>query len=139
MGYKVEFLLTPHVKAILCGRSMCKNGKLICSATNCIFASKNSEHPEFERVIEVKGEGKCPQCNSNISYPDDLVFDEFFQKDILKCPRCNKTLSLNIIKWTQRVVSKHYRSKKHIYMHKECYEAMYLDIKDDDDGEEIKI
>ena len=136
MGYKVEFALTPHIKAILCGRGMCKDGKLICSATNCIFASKNSEHPEFERVIEVRGEGKCPACKYDISYPDDLVFDDFLQKDILKCSHCNKTLSLNIITWTQKVVSKHYRSKKHIYMHKECYENQYFNIPDDENESE---
>jgi hypothetical protein len=57
----------------------------------------------------------------------------------LKCPHCNKTLSLNIIKWTQQVVSKHYRNKKHIYMHKECYDNQYIDISDDeDDGKENK-
>lgn len=126
--------MTPHIAAILRGRGMYKDGKLLCCATRCLF-----EDSEYGRDIIVKGEILCPNCKAKVHYhadtergiSSDLEFDEGSQRFLLKCPACKKIISLRLIKWTQTVVSKHHRGR-HLYYHKECNEAMYHDIPDDE-------
>jgi len=130
------FLLTPHVKAILCGRGMCKDDKLYCCASKCLFQPEGVSDPLFGREIEVKGTAVCPRCNTTASYPDDLEFDNSTQISLFKCPACRKIIPLNLVTFTQYVVSKHYKSKRHVYMHKECAEAMYIDVADENGDEE---
>jgi hypothetical protein len=125
------FTYTPHIEAILRGRGMFKDGSLKCCATHCIFEVEG----KMGREIVVMGEAKCPKCGAPATYPDDLEFQELTQKSLLKCPACKSQISLSLVKWTQDVVSKHHRSK-HLYFHKECYEAMYVDS---DDGTEEDI
>jgi hypothetical protein len=121
------FTYTPHIESILRGRGMFKDGTLKCCATHCIFEVGGKG---FGREIVVMGTAKCPDCGASITYPDDLEFQESTQKSILKCPVCKSQISLEIVKWTQDVVSKHHRSK-HLYFHKECYENQYLDVPDE--------
>jgi len=123
------FTYTPHIESIIRGRGMFKDGSLRCCATHCIFEVGGKG---FGREIVVMGTAKCPICGSPIVYPDDLEFQEATQKSILKCPVCKSQVSLEIVVWTQGVVSKHHRGK-HLYYHKECNEAMYQDVKDEED------
>jgi len=125
----MNFTYTPHIEAILRGRGMFKDGSLRCCAAHCIFEVGSKG---FGREIVVMGTAKCPDCGSPIVYPDDLEFQEQTQKSILKCPACKSQLSLLAVIWTQNVVSKHHRSK-HLYFHSECYDAMYQDVKDDEE------
>jgi len=131
----MEFILTPHIKAILCGRGMCKEDKLYCCATRCLFQPEDVTDPLFGREIEIKGTAKCPRCNTIVKYPDDLEFDSISQISRLKCPACKRIVPQSLMTFTQKVVSRHYRSGKHVYMHKECADAMYIDIKDEENGE----
>ena len=124
----MPFVYTPHKESILRGRGMFKDGTLKCCASHCIFEVGGKG---FGREIVVMGTAQCSQCHSPIVYPDDLEFQEATQRSILKCPVCKSQISFDIVKWTQEVVSKHHR-KKHLYYHKECWEAMYQDVKDDD-------
>jgi len=119
------FTYTPHIESILRGRGMFKDGSLKCCATHCIFDVEG----KLGREIVVMGVAKCPQCGAEATYPDDLEFQESTQKSLLKCPVCKGQISLTIVKWTQDVISKHHRSK-HLYFHKECYDAMYCDVED---------
>lgn len=121
------FTYTPHIESILRGRGMFKDDTLKCCATYCIFEVEG----KMGREIVVMGEAKCSQCKSPVTYPDDLEFQEAIQKAILKCPVCKSQISLDVVKWTQDVISKHHR-KKHLYFHAECYNAMYFDVTDDE-------
>src|SRR5271169_4204016 len=123
------FTYTPHIESILRGRGMFKDGTLRCCATHCIFEIGGKG---FGREIVVMGTITCPDCGSPIVYPDDLEFQETTQKSILKCPICKSQVSLDIVKWTQELCSKHHRSK-HLYFHKECSDAMRIDIADEED------
>ena len=123
------FTYTPHIESILRGRGMFKDGSLRCCATHCIFEVGGKG---FGREIVVMGTVKCPNCGSPVVYPDDLEFQESTQKSIFKCPVCKSQISFELIKWTQEVISKHHRSK-HLYFHRECYDAMYQDVKDEDE------
>jgi len=127
----VKFRLTPHTKAILRGRGMCKDGRLLCAAANCLFSIKSPD-PEFGREIKVRGYAICPRCKTKYNYPEDNVWDDRTQKQILRCKRCNRLISMKDIKWTQEVISRHYRNR-HEYFHKECFDAMFLDVEDDDE------
>jgi len=128
----MEFPYTPHTSAILRGRGMNQDGKLMCCASRCIF---ETETKGFGREIEVKGECECPNCKAKVEYPQDVEFDDMKQNGQLKCPACKRTIPLQLIKWTQWVISKHHRNK-HLYYHKECHDAMYHDLPDDEnDGE----
>jgi hypothetical protein len=122
----MEFIYTPHIEAILRGRGMFKDGSLKCCAIHCIFEVGNKG---FGREIVVMGSAKCPNCDAPITYPDDLEFQESTQKSLLKCPVCKSQVSFTLVKWTQDVISKHHR-KKHLYFHRECYDAMYQDVED---------
>lgn len=128
----MEFPFTPHIASILHGRGMYKDEKLMCCATHCIF---ETEKAGFGREIEVKGIAKCSNCGASAKYPEDLEFDEHSQHSNLKCPACKQKISLLIVEWTQKVVSKHHRTK-HLYYHKECHDAQYLDVPDDGTEEE---
>jgi hypothetical protein len=128
----MEFPYTPHVAAILHGRGMFIDGKLMCCATHCIF---ETEKANFGREIEVKGEANCPNCGFITKYPEDLEFGEHSQRSILTCPACKQKISQSSIKWTQKVVSKHHRGK-HLYFHKECHDALYHDVEDEPEGTE---
>ena len=128
----MEFPLSPHVEAILKGRlHISKDGGYIqCCASNCLF---ETEKKGFGRDIEVKGKATCSNCKAIVEYPQDLEFDEKTRNANLKCPVCKKILSKKNIEWTQFVVSKHHRTK-HLHFHKECFDAMYHDIPDDENG-----
>jgi hypothetical protein len=127
----MDFTYTPHIESILRGRGMFKDGFLRCCATHCIFEVGGKG---FGREIVVMGTAVCPNCKAQIIYPDDNEFQETTQKSILKCSVCKTQISLDMVEWTQKVVSKHHRSK-HLYFHAECYEAMYQNIEDDEDDE----
>jgi hypothetical protein len=119
----MEFPLSPHVEAILKGRLRISKdgGHIQCCATKCLF---ETEKKGFGRDIEIKGKVVCPSCKAIVEYPQDLEFDEETRQANLKCSICKKISSLRNITWTQNVVSKHHR-KKHLYYHKECYQAMF--------------
>lgn len=126
------FTYTPHIESILRGRGMFKDGSLKCCATHCIFDVEG----KMGREIVVMGEAKCPNCHAPVTYPDDLEFQEATQKSLFKCPICKSQVPFTQIKWTQDVISKHHRSK-HLYFHKECYEAMYCDAEEDGTEEDV--
>jgi hypothetical protein len=118
------FTYTPHIEAILRGRGMFKDGTLKCCATHCIFEVGTRG---FGREIVVMGTAKCHICKTEVTYPDDLEFQETTQKPLLKCPTCKAQIPLKKVKWTQNVVSKHHHSN-HLYYHKECHDAMYHNV-----------
>ena len=120
-----EFRLSPRTSNILRGRGMYKDGKLLCSASVCLY---ETEYKGFGREIEVKGETICPRCMTKVLYPDDLEDNPLKRVSILKCPSCKMILDKSLIVWTQKVVSKHRgkKKKKHVYFHKECYDAMFV-------------
>jgi DNA-directed RNA polymerase subunit RPC12/RpoP len=124
------FYYTPHIEAILRGRGMFKDGSLRCCANHCIFEVGGKG---FGREIVVMGSAKCPNCGASVVYPDDLEFQEATQSPLLKCPICKSQVLLALVQWTQFVVSKHHRGK-HLYFHGDCYEAMYCDVKDEENG-----
>jgi len=122
----MEFRLTPHVKAILCGRGMCKGGRLLCAATNCLYHPKDSPDPDFGRDIEVKGFAICSRCGNKTEWDEGAEWSDDKQKVIMRCKVCHKILPKKSIEWTQWVKSRH-RRRKHEYFHKECYDAMFFD------------
>ena len=124
----MEFKLTPHIKKILCGRGMCKDGRLLCSATHCLHHPEDSPDPDFGREIEVKGYAVCPRCGYKVLYPDHLVWDDRKVHSRLVCPICKKIIPISRVKWTTIVVSRHKR-RRHYYYHKECWDAMFIDLK----------
>jgi len=128
----LDFALSPHVKSILCGRGMCKDGKLLCSATNCIFHPKDQPDPDFGRAIEVKGYGICSRCEVKTDW-EERKWSDRLQHDILHCKACRKFISRKSITWTQQVKSKHHRHS-HEYYHMECWDAMFIELPDDDDS-----
>jgi len=127
---KMEFPLSPHVKAILCGRGMCDNGRLLCSASNCLYHLKDSPDPKYGRDIEVKGYIICPRCGARTNW-NEKEWNDREQRAIIKCMACNKSVPTNKVIWTQKVISKH-RSRSHQYFHKECWEAMFIDVNGDE-------
>ena len=141
----MKFELTPHVKSILCGRGMCKNGELLCAATNCLFHPKDSPDPDFGRDIKIKGFVICSRCKTKNLFPDDAEWNDRKQKLVMKCKACRRTISLKHVVWTQEVISRHRRSS-HLYYHKECWDAMFFDVDEahyygflDDDGELVRL
>jgi uncharacterized CHY-type Zn-finger protein len=92
--------------------------------------------PNFGKEIEVLGFVICSRCKNKVSYPDDL--GEFNPEKQLAssliCPTCKKDIPLKnvsgefVVKWTQRVISKH-RRHKHDYYHGECWDAMFVEGK----------
>lgn len=138
----MEFNLNPHTKLILCGRGMCEceiiNGKkycrLLCAATNCFFQPKDSPDPKFGRDIKVKGYIICSRCKVKTGYVEGLEFNEQLRKDIVRCKACNKISPNSKIVWTQGVISRH-RKSRHEYFHKECWDAMFIDVELEEDEE----
>jgi hypothetical protein len=133
VGKMKPFPLTPHIKAILCGRGMCKDGRLLCAATNCLFHPKESTDPDFGRDIEIKGYAVCPRCNTKTDYSDGAEWDDRHRRVFIRCKTCKKIISRKKIVWTQEVYSKH-RKSNHQYYHIECWDAMFIDIPDDDES-----
>lgn len=132
-----EFRLSPHVFAILRGRGMCKNDRLLCSASRCRFQPAGcNPSSDFGRDIEIKGYGICPRCNAKVDWAFGIEWDDAAHITILKCTICKTRIPKRCIVWTQIVVSKH-RKNKHYYYHKECYDDMFVDLPDDDVDEEI--
>ena len=125
-----EFTLNPHVKAILCGRGMCKGGRLLCAATNCLFHPEDSPDPDFGRDIEVKGYVICPRCDAKTEYLEGTEWNDKKRQTVMKCKVCHRVIPKKKINWTQKVVPKHRRTK-HEYYHIECWDAMFLDVDDD--------
>lgn len=123
----MEFALSPHVKAILCGRGMCKDDRLLCAATNCLFHPKESTDPDFGRDIQIKGYAVCPRCKIKTDYFEGAEWDDRHRQVLIKCKTCGKLMSRKQIIWTQMVVSKHHK-KSHQYYHKECWDAMFIDL-----------
>jgi len=126
----VEFSLTPHVKNILRGRGMCKDGRLLCAAPNCLYHVKDQPDPEFGREIDVKGYAYCPRCGTNTSWEDGK--EEQGRKTIMRCQVCKKVIPIKNVVWTQKVVSRH-KKKKHDYFHSECWDAKFIDVPDEED------
>lgn len=112
---------------------MCKDGKLLCSTSHCIF---ETDHAGFGREIEIKGFALCPNCGGKAIYPDDRFSDDNSRSTYWKCPICKQIIPNSNEKWTQIVVAKHHgkNSRKHRYSHKECDEARY--VVSEDDGSE---
>lgn len=127
----MEFPLSPHVKSILCGKGMCKAGRLLCSATNCLNHPKDSSDPNFGRDIHIKGYVICPRCGVKTDY-SEAEWDDRGRQLRIKCRVCQKNLSIRKMVWTQIVISKH-RRHNHEYFHKECWEAMFIDLDYEDD------
>lgn len=135
----MEFPLTPHVKEILKGRGFCTpDGRLLCSATNCLFHVKSQPDPEFGREIEIKGYGICSRCNCKTDWEDGKEEDIANRKTILRCSTCKKIIPKKSIVWTQRVISRH-RKSRHEYNHLECWNAKFRDVPngDEDEPEEV--
>lgn len=155
-----DFIITPHTKNIIVGRKEGRGESdvLICAAKNCLHKSGATEtilindnkngmtnlnpvliDPNFGKEIEVTGFITCPRCEHKVSYPEDLgeFNPEKQEATNLICPICKKILPLKdsegkfTVTWTQRVVSKH-RRKKHYYYHGECFDALFLDSKDEE-------
>lgn len=129
----MEFPLTPHTKAILCGRGMCKDGRLLCAATNCLYHPKESSDPNFGRDIQIKGYTICPRCETKTDYADGAVWDDRHRRVFIKCKACGKIMPRKSIVWTQMVKSKH-RKNSHHYYHEECWDAMFIEVPDDDEA-----
>jgi len=130
-----EFRFTPHVYAILKGRGMCKEDRLLCVASKCLFQPVGHRpDSDYGRDIEIKGFGICQRCGAKTDYASGIEWDDGSRKVILKCNICKSRISKKFITWTQIVVSKH-RKSKHFYYHKECYDAKFIDVPDDDDDE----
>lgn len=127
-----EFALSPRTLNILTGRGM----KLFCSASKCLF---ETDIKDFGREIEVKGYAICPNCKGKATYPNDRFSDDGSRTTYWKCPICSQTIPNSCEVWTQIVVAKHYGKKtygkprKHIYYHKECDEARYIEVSDSDE------
>jgi hypothetical protein len=127
----MEFIITPHTKNIIVGR---KEGRgeeksLSCVAHTCIHG---------DRKIEVLGFITCPRCGKQVNYPENLASSTNNEPAItLLCPACNKGISMKddkgnfVVTWTQRVVSKH-RHSRHDYYHGECWDTIYVDLKDEE-------
>ena len=128
----MRFKLNPHTKAILCGRGMCKEDRLLCASDNCIFHPENQPDPDFGKEIRVRGYGVCSMCKSKTDW-SEREWNDRERRDVLKCGICKKRIPKSNVVWTQEVMSKH-RRKKHFYYHIECYDAMFFDIPDDDDS-----
>jgi len=129
----LEFSLSPHVKAILCGRGMCKdNRRLLCSAPNCLYHPKDSTDPNFGRDIRIKGYVVCPRCGAKTDY-EEKEWSDTAQSPKIKCVVCNKIMSLKRVIWTQKVISKH-RRNSHEYYHKECWDNLFIDIPDEEES-----
>jgi len=120
----MRFVLTPHVRDILIGRGMTKNGRLLCSATHCLFHPEDNPDPDFGREIEVKGVVKCPRCGAETDYYEAAEWNDKSRKPIIKCKACGRVIPKEKVKWTQWVVSNH-RHSRHLYYHDECREASY--------------
>ena len=156
----LEFVLTPHTKNIIVGRKVGRDEDdiLTCAAKFCLHKQKKEEFTlindkdnqianmnpvlideEFGKEIIVQGFVKCSRCMNKVFYPDDLGnFDtEKQEASSLICSACSKKIPLKnesgnfVVKWTQRVVSKH-RRHKHDYYHGECWDAMFVDVNDDE-------
>jgi len=125
----MEFPLSPHVKDILCGRGMCKSGRLLCNAPNCRYHPKDSPDPDFGRDIIVKGYIMCPRCKDKTDY-SNREWDDKRRQPRIKCKTCHMLLSIKNMTWTQWVVSKH-RRNNHQYFHKECWSGMHIDVPDE--------
>lgn len=125
----MEFPLTPHIKKILCGRGMCKDGRLLCSAPNCLFYVEGQPDPEFGCEIEVKGYAYCPRCGKKTSWDDGK--EEVGRKTLMKCQTCGKIIPIKSVVWTQRVVSRH-KKGHHEYLHGECWDIKFIDVEDDE-------
>ena len=132
------FPLTPHTKEILKGRGFCTpDGRLLCSATICLFHVKHQPDPEFGREIGIKGYGVCPRCANITNWEDGKEEDTVNRKTILRCTTCRKIIPKKNIKWTQKVVSRH-RKTIHEYFHGECWDAKFIDLPDDENETETE-
>jgi len=131
-----EFRLTPHVLAILKGRGMCKGERLLCSASRCLFQPAECKpDSDYGRDIEIKGYGICPRCKAKTDYAVGIEWNDVIQAIVMRCNICKTRIPKKAIVWTQIVIPKH-RKNKHYYFHKECYDAMFLDIPDEEGEEE---
>lgn len=114
----LQFTLSPQTYKIIKGR-MCKDGKeLLCTSNKCKF-DKN--------LIEVKGFIICSDCEKQgreIKVEYDNVKGEF-----KTCPICHTSFNINDKKavWTQEAISKR-TGKGNVYMHKECWDALFIDV-----------
>lgn len=132
----MEFDLSPHIKAILCGRGMCKGDRLLCASSNCKYHPKNQPDPDFGKDILVKGYGACSRCGSKTDW-SEREWNDREQRDILKCKTCKLRIPRSGMVWTQGVFPRH-RGKKHYYYHAECWDAKYIDVPNGDNDEEEK-
>lgn len=132
----MRFILTPHVKAILCGRGMCDGDRLLCEAEKCLYREEESPDPKFGRDIEVEGEGICSRCKANTLWSEGKEFSDQLRRTILKCKVCKMVIPRKSIIWTQEVISKHRRTR-HRYFHKECYEATFIGGDEEEDEEAL--
>lgn len=125
----MEFILTPHTKNILRGRKMFTD-RLLCAAPNCLCHVKDQPDPEFGREIEVKGYAICPRCGAKTVWEDGKEEDHAHRKTIMRCRVCKRIIPIKLVKWTQKVISRH-RGKIHEYFHGECWDAKFIDVPDD--------
>ena len=49
----MRFKLTPHVKAILKGRGMCKDDRLLCASETCLFHPSGTSDTNYGKDIEI--------------------------------------------------------------------------------------
>lgn len=130
----MEFIITPHTKNIIVGR---KEGRgeqreLLCIAHKCL-------HGEEHRNIEVLGYIVCSRCKTQVNYPANMGIpvDNNKESDSLVCPTCHKSIPMKdekgnyVVTWVQRVVSKH-RHSRHDYYHGECWDTIFVDLKDEE-------
>jgi hypothetical protein len=127
-----EFVINPHVKSILIGRNMGKEDRLLCAATTCIFVPEGSPDPNFGRDIEVQGHAECPRCKYTTSWQEGKEWIDSNRRTIMRCKVCKKIIPKKNIVWTQKVISKH-RKTKHTYYHKQCWDAMFCDCSEEDE------
>jgi len=128
----MRFKLTPHVKAILKGRGMCKDDRLICASETCLFHPMGTSDPDYGKDIEIKGYGICPRCGMKTDYSAGIEWDDKTRTVLLKCSGCGRVIPKKYITWTQEVVSRH-RRHKHFYYHAECWDKFFIDVEDDEE------